>query len=86
MSYVLIHEQAQAGFSLEAYAYYISGERRSKTPDTFILTALYERAIAEADKRRFANEPNAEEALRTFWHGYMDFLVRSVLQSSILTL
>ncbi|TCD69018.1 Splicing factor [Steccherinum ochraceum] len=65
---------AQAGFSLEAYAYYISGERRSKTPDAFILGALYERAVAEADKRRFANEANAEEALRTFWLGYMDFL------------
>ena len=32
--------------------------------------------IAEADKRRFAGEANAEEALRSFWTGYVDFLVR----------
>ena len=42
----------------------------------FILKALYERAITEADKRRFAGEANAEEALRSFWTGYLDLLVR----------
>lgn len=69
----------QSGFSLEGYAYYIAGERRAKKVDTFVLATLYERAIAEADKRRFAGEPNAEDALRTFWHGYLDTLV-SVLR------
>ncbi len=69
--------QAQAGFSLDAYAYYISLERRPKKPDMFVLTALYERAITEADKRRWGGEENAESALRTFWDGYLDLLVRS---------
>ena len=41
----------------------------------FILAALYERAIAEADKRRFAQEPGADQALNTFWLGYFDALV-----------
>ncbi|THG99405.1 hypothetical protein EW026_g2934 [Hermanssonia centrifuga] len=66
--------QAQAGFSLDAYAYYISLERRPKKPDMFVLTALYERAITEADKRRWGGEENAESALRTFWDGYLDLL------------
>ena len=39
------------------------------------LPALYERAIAEAAKRRFAGDHNAEAALRTFWVGYIDILV-----------
>ncbi|PSR71958.1 hypothetical protein PHLCEN_2v12168 [Hermanssonia centrifuga] len=65
---------AQAGFSLDAYAYYISLERRPKKPDMFVLTALYERAITEADKRRWGGEENAESALRTFWNGYLDLL------------
>lgn len=42
-----------------------------------IQCTLYERAIAEADKRRFAGEANAEEVLRSFWIGYVDFLVSS---------
>lgn len=42
----------------------------------FALPALYERAIAEAAKRRFAGDINAEAALRTFWTGYIDTLVR----------
>ncbi|GJE88539.1 RNA-binding protein Prp24 [Phanerochaete sordida] len=65
---------AQSGFSLEGYAYYIASERKAKKPDLFVLNALYERAIAEADKRRFAGEANAENALRTFWLGYIDTL------------
>lgn len=69
--------QAQAGFSLEAYAYYIEWEKKSKKPDLFTIGGLYERAIAEADKRRFGGEANAELALRTFWIGYLDSLVRA---------
>ena len=68
--------QAQANYSLEGYAYYIASEKRPKKPDLFVLKGLYERAIAEADKRRFIGEANAEEALRSFWTGYVDLLVR----------
>ncbi|KZT64612.1 hypothetical protein DAEQUDRAFT_717745 [Daedalea quercina L-15889] len=64
---------AQSEYSLEGYAYYISSERRKK-PDLFVLQTLYERAIAEADKRRWNGEANAEAALRSFWAGYLDFL------------
>ncbi|KAH9851597.1 RNA-binding protein Prp24 [Lenzites betulinus] len=63
-----------SGFSLEGYAYYLSAERRRKSPDIFVLKPLYERAISEADKRRFSGEPGAEDALRSFWTGYVDFL------------
>ena len=72
-------KQMQANYSLEGYAYYISSEKRPKVPDLFVLKGLYERAITEADKRRFAGEANAEEALRSFWTGYVDFLVRSAI-------
>ncbi|CCM02468.1 uncharacterized protein FIBRA_04567 [Fibroporia radiculosa] len=64
---------AQAGFSLEGYAYYIAAERRKK-PDLFVVQALYERAIAEADSRRWNGQAGAEETLRSFWAGYIDFL------------
>ncbi|KAI0916773.1 hypothetical protein AcW1_007863 [Taiwanofungus camphoratus] len=64
---------AQMGFSLQAYAYYIAAERRKK-PDLFVLKTVYERAIAEAQKRRWAGESSAEDALRSFWTGYVDFL------------
>ena len=60
---------------MEAYAYYISEERKGKRLDMFALPALYERAIAEAAKRRFAGDLNAEAALRAFWVGYIDALV-----------
>lgn len=43
----------------------------------FVLPALYERAIAEADKRRWEGESIAEQALRTFWAEYLDLLVRA---------
>ena len=69
--------QAQSGFSLEGYAYYIASERRAKKLDMFILKGLYERAIAEADKRRFAGEPGAEQALQSFWTDYVGLLVRA---------
>ncbi|KAI0357377.1 RNA-binding protein Prp24 [Trametes cingulata] len=64
----------RSNFSLEGYAYYIAAERRRKTPDIFVVKTLYERAITEAARRRFAGESNAEEALRSFWTGYADFL------------
>ncbi|KIJ17712.1 hypothetical protein PAXINDRAFT_130029 [Paxillus involutus ATCC 200175] len=60
--------------SLPAYTQYIVSERRAKTPDVFVITGLYERAIAEAAKRRFAGEHGAEQTLRVFWVGYLDFL------------
>ncbi|KAI0700046.1 RNA-binding protein Prp24 [Cerioporus squamosus] len=65
---------AQSGYSLEGYAYYIASERKPKKPDMFILKALYERAITEADRRRFVGEANAEEALQSFWTAYLDLL------------
>ncbi|KAI9057468.1 RNA-binding protein Prp24 [Trametes sanguinea] len=71
---------ARSNFSLEGYAYYIAAERRRKNPDLFVLKTLYERAVAEADKRRFAGESGAEEALRSFWAGYVDFLRQQDLE------
>ncbi|KAH7914268.1 hypothetical protein BJ138DRAFT_1177428 [Hygrophoropsis aurantiaca] len=64
----------QSGYLLDNYAYYIASERRARNVDIFILQALYERAIAEAARRRFAGEPGAEDALRAFWAGYSDTL------------
>ncbi|KAJ6619546.1 hypothetical protein B0H10DRAFT_2367855 [Mycena sp. CBHHK59/15] len=58
--------------SPETYALYIASERRAKTPSYFLLSAVYERAIADAAKRRFAGESGAEETLRSFWVGYCD--------------
>ncbi|KAI6122456.1 hypothetical protein EDD16DRAFT_1570902 [Pisolithus croceorrhizus] len=67
-------EAAELGLtSLNAYAQYISSERRAKKLDVFVLTGVYERALAEAAKRRFSGEVGAEEALRSFWIGYLDF-------------
>ncbi|KAG6331001.1 hypothetical protein ID866_8087, partial [Astraeus odoratus] len=60
--------------SLDAYTQYIASERRGKNPDRFILTGIYERGLAEAAKRHFAGETGAEDTLRTFWIGYLDFL------------
>ncbi|EKM51632.1 uncharacterized protein PHACADRAFT_261883 [Phanerochaete carnosa HHB-10118-sp] len=68
------HSLRQSGFSLEGYAYYIASEKRGKKPDLFILDTLYERAITEADKRRFDGDIGAESALRAFWLGYVDNL------------
>ncbi|KAF8073869.1 hypothetical protein FPV67DRAFT_1479613 [Lyophyllum atratum] len=64
----------QSSFSLEAYARYLASERRARNPDLLVMSTVYERAIAEADKRRFNGEPGAEEALRMFWVGYCDSL------------
>ncbi|KZT09316.1 RNA-binding protein Prp24 [Laetiporus sulphureus 93-53] len=64
----------QSGFSLEAYAYYTTVERRKQKPDLFVLKTLYERAIAEADKRRWEGDSTAEDALRSFWISLVDFL------------
>ncbi|KAA1469781.1 hypothetical protein DENSPDRAFT_835444 [Dentipellis sp. KUC8613] len=63
---------AQANYSLAAYEYYIEYERRARKPDLSILSTIYERAIAEAAKRRHIGEPGAEEALTSFWLGYSD--------------
>ncbi|PIL22915.1 hypothetical protein GSI_15611 [Ganoderma sinense ZZ0214-1] len=76
----------QANYSLEGYAYYITSEKRPKKPDLFILKGLYERAITEADKRRFAGEANAEEALRSFWTGYVDLLRTQAVEEEELLL
>ncbi|KAJ7067860.1 hypothetical protein C8F01DRAFT_1078564 [Mycena amicta] len=58
--------------TLENYALYITSERRAKNPDWPILRTLFERAIAEAAKRRFAGEEGTEDSLRSFWTGYCD--------------
>ncbi|KDR82688.1 hypothetical protein GALMADRAFT_57506 [Galerina marginata CBS 339.88] len=62
----------QSGGALEAYNQYIGYERRARYPDLFVTRGIYERAIAEAAKRRFAGEVGAEEALRMFWASYCD--------------
>lgn len=64
----------QSGFALEAYALYIAYERRARNPDLFVMSGVYERAIAEAAKRRFEGGAGAEETLRMFWMGYCDTL------------
>lgn len=55
--------------------HYITIERRAKYPNLPIVSATYERAIAEAAKRRFLEEEGAEQVLRMFWTGYCDALV-----------
>ncbi|KAF8349290.1 hypothetical protein F5887DRAFT_945363 [Amanita rubescens] len=64
----------QSGYSLEAYANYITVERRAKYPNLLIVSSICERAIAEAAKRRFSGEEGAEQVLRMFWTGYCDAL------------
>ncbi|KAJ3513576.1 hypothetical protein NLJ89_g2871 [Agrocybe chaxingu] len=64
----------QSRNSLDIFNQYIGYERRAKHPDIFVTRGVYERAIAEADKRRFKGEAGAEEALRLFWTGYCDAL------------
>lgn len=54
---------------------YLATERKGKSPDVFIVRGLYERTLAEAEKRRFVGEGNAEQTLRTLWLGYIDFMV-----------
>ncbi|KAK0201693.1 hypothetical protein DFS33DRAFT_1375245 [Desarmillaria ectypa] len=62
----------QSRFSLESYASYVAYENRARYPELLVMSGLYERAIAEAAKRKFAGEAGAEEALRSFWVGYCD--------------
>lgn len=69
-------DQSDNGGSLEAYQQAVGYERRAKHPDIFVTRGIYERAISEASKRRFAGEAGAEEALKMFWAGYCDALVR----------
>lgn len=64
---------AAAGHSLDAYATYIAAERRRRDPDYFILCGLYERGLAEASRRQFAGELDAERKLQMLWIGYIDF-------------
>ena len=64
---------------LVAISQYIGYERRAKHPDLFVTRGIYERAIAEAAKRRFNDEPGAEETLRVYWSGYGDVLVNYLL-------
>ncbi|PFH53912.1 hypothetical protein AMATHDRAFT_186548 [Amanita thiersii Skay4041] len=64
----------QSANSLDVYGHYIAVERRAKYPDLFVISATYERAIAEAAKKRFNGDTGAEEALRLFWAGYCDAL------------
>lgn len=61
---------------LVAFSHYIGYERRAKHPDLFVTCGIYERAIAEAAKRRFNGEPGAEDTLRIYWCGYGDVLVK----------
>ncbi|KZP31530.1 hypothetical protein FIBSPDRAFT_776202 [Athelia psychrophila] len=61
-------------FSLDAYNYYITWEKRAKNVDVDVLSCLYERAIAEAARRRFIGEVSAESMLGVFWGGYCDAL------------
>ncbi|KAI0056538.1 hypothetical protein BV25DRAFT_1893853 [Artomyces pyxidatus] len=65
---------AQAGNSLAAYDHYVKYERRSRKPDLSVVSGVYERAIAEAAKRRFVGEEGSEEMLRSFWDSYIDAL------------
>ncbi len=67
--------QVQSHFSLESYSGYVAYENRARYPDLLVMGGLYERAIAEAAKRKFAGEAGAEEALRSFWVGYCDAVV-----------
>lgn len=62
----------QSNFSLESYASYIAYENRARYPELLVMSGLYERAIAEAAKRKFAGEAGADDALRSFWVGYCD--------------
>ncbi|KAG6813581.1 hypothetical protein H0H92_009625 [Tricholoma furcatifolium] len=64
----------KSGHSLEEYARYIAYERRAKYPDLFVMVGVFERAIAEAERRRLNGEVGAEEALRIFWVGLTDVL------------
>ncbi|KAG5726870.1 hypothetical protein E4T56_gene1120 [Termitomyces sp. T112] len=64
----------KSNYSLDEYARYITYERRARNPDLFVMITVFERAIAEAEKRRFDGETGAEEALRMFWVGLADVL------------
>ncbi|KIY71712.1 RNA-binding protein Prp24 [Cylindrobasidium torrendii FP15055 ss-10] len=62
----------QSAYSLDAYSRYITWEARSKFPDLFCTSGLHERAIAEAEKRRWKQEVGAEAYLTIFWTSYAD--------------
>jgi hypothetical protein len=83
--------QAQAGNDLGVFAQYIGKERRARYPEPQIIAGLYERAISEAARRQFKSEAGADQALSSFWNGYLDELVgrtrrtRSVCDADTLT-
>ncbi|KAF9454778.1 hypothetical protein P691DRAFT_716623 [Macrolepiota fuliginosa MF-IS2] len=58
--------------SLQNYGAYIACEWRAKHIDIFTAGGIYERAITDAASERFKGVPGAEEALRSFWIGYLD--------------
>lgn len=68
--------KALSNFAPEAYDRYINYERRQKHIDLAILSTLYERVIADVSRARLQNLESAEAALRLFWCGYCDVLVR----------
>ncbi|KAK7056983.1 Splicing factor [Paramarasmius palmivorus] len=68
------NELVNSGNSLDAYFRYASHERRAKNVDILFMSGVHERAITEAARRRFSEDPTAETALRTFWTGYLDSL------------
>ncbi|KAF8232065.1 hypothetical protein L208DRAFT_1377849 [Tricholoma matsutake] len=63
----------QSGFAVEAYTLYIIYEHRARNPDLFVMSGIYECAIAEVAKQQFEGDAGAEETLRMFW---MDAYVR----------
>ncbi|KXN88177.1 hypothetical protein AN958_07636 [Leucoagaricus sp. SymC.cos] len=58
--------------SFQAYGACIACEWRAGHMDFFTAGGIYERAITDAASRRFKGEARAEEALRSFWTGYLD--------------
>ncbi|KAI3616179.1 rna-binding protein prp24 [Moniliophthora roreri] len=77
------NELVNSGNSLESYSRYTGHERRAKNVDLLLMSAVHERAIAEAAKRHFNEEPNAETALRSFWTGYLDALRLSDVDEAV---
>lgn len=73
---LLTSVQASSGYSYESYDAFIAFETKPKKPDLILSRAIYERAIADVAKHRFAGSSNVEFRLRTLWTSYTNFLVR----------
>lgn len=69
--------QVTASYSNDAYDAYILYETKSKKPDVSLAKALFERAISDSAKQRFAGAVDAENRLRSLWLAYCNFIVRS---------